>query len=313
MRDITLKHLRILGAIARTRRISGAADALGVTPPAVTLQLKQLETMVGLPMFERTREGMRLTDAGGALLASAQRIEAELAACWEDFETMRGLSHGSVSIGVVSTAKYFAPAALGAFKKEHPEIELRLFVGNRQEVIHALSALEFDVVVMGRPPEGVPVLSAVIGDHPHVVIAPPDHPLARRRRIPLATLAAEVFLTREPGSGTRMLMERLFAEANLAWRAGMEVDSNETIKQAVMARLGVAFISAHTIAAEIESRRLVVLDVANLPVRRQWQVVRHADKRLMPAALALWEFLVRKGSTFLPSRPARARSGRGSR
>lgn len=313
MRDLTLKHLRVLAAIAKTGRVLGAANVLGVTPPAVTLQLKQLETIIGLPLFERTRAGMRLTDAGQALLASAQRIEAELAACAEGFETMRGLTRGSVSIGVVSTAKYFAPAALGAFRRRHPDIEIRLFVGNRQEVVEALAALEFDIVVMGRPPEGVAVESAVIGDHPHVVIGTPDHPLARRRRIPLAGLAAQVFVTREPGSGTRMLMERFFAEAGATFRTGMEVDSNETIKQAVMAGLGIAFISAHTIAAEIESGRLIVLDVAGLPALRQWQIVRHADKRLMPAAAALWEFLFEMGSTFLPAQGARARNPRAAR
>jgi DNA-binding transcriptional LysR family regulator len=304
MRDLTLKHLRVLAAIADTRKVSGAADVLGVTPPAVTLQLKQLETVVGLALFERTREGMRLTDAGHALLASAQRIEAEIAACAEGFETMRGLTSGSVAIGVVSTAKYFAPAALGAFKRQLPDIEMRLYVGNRQEVVEALGTLQLDLVVMGRPPEGVPVQSAVIGDHPHVVIAAPDHPLARRRRIPLTGLDAQVFVTREPGSGTRMLMERLFAEVGAMFRTGMEVDSNETIKQAVMAGLGIAFISAHTIAAELESGRLAVLDIVGLPALRQWQIVRHADKRLMPAAAALWDFLAEKGSTFLPV-PAR--------
>ncbi len=300
MRDVTLKQLRIVAAIARTGKVLGAAELLSVTPPAVTLQLKQLEEIVGLPVFERTRDGMKLTQAGKLLLDSAQRVDIELAACADGLSALRGLTGGSVSIGVVSTAKYFAPAALGAFKRQHPGLELKLFVGNREDTVRGLAALEFDIAVMGRPPEGLNVESAVFGDHPHVVVARPDHPLAGRRSVTLAELAKETFLMREEGSGTRGLTERLFAGAGLTPRIGMEISSNETIKQAVMAGLGIAFISAHTTATEIEMGRLVVLDVEGLPALRQWQVVRHAEKRLLPAAAALWDFLRKEGKTFLP-------------
>ena len=300
MRDISLKQLRVVAAIARTGKVSGAADALGVTAPAVTLQLRQLEDSLGLGLFERSRAGMKLTAAGRHLLETAQRIEAALASCAEGFDAMRGLKNGTVSIGVVSTAKYFAPAALGAFKREHPSLDLKLFVGNREDTIRGLAALEFDIVIMGRPPKTLDVESAVIGPHPHVIIARADHPLAARRGLALSELGEEIFLMREEGSGTRMLMERLFSEAGVTPRKGMEISSNETIKQAVMAGLGIAFISAHTAAAEIEMKRLIVLDVKGLPALRQWQVVRHAEKRLMPAPAALWDFLQKEGERFLP-------------
>ncbi len=300
MRNITLKQLRVVAAIARTGKVSGAAEVLNVTAPAVTLQLRQLEDSLGLGLFERSREGMKPTAAGLYLLETAKRIEVELASCAEGLDAMRGLKGGSVSIGVVSTAKYFAPAALGAFKRTHPDLDLKLFVGNREDTIRGLAALEFDLVIMGRPPEALDVESAAIGHHPHVVIARPDHPLAKRRGLTFAELGEEIFLMREEGSGTRILMERLFAEAGVTPRIGMEISSNETIKQAVMAGLGIAFISAHTAAAEIEMKRLIVLNVEGLPALREWQIVRHAEKRLMPAAAALWDFLRQEGKHFLP-------------
>ncbi|WP_088346677.1 MULTISPECIES: LysR family transcriptional regulator [Rhodomicrobium] len=306
MHEISLRQLRIVSAIAKTGKVIGAAEILGVTPPAVTLQLRQLEAGLGLALFERAREGMRLTAAGQHILQSAARIDAELASCLEGFKAMRGLKGGTVAIGVVSTAKYFAPAALGAFKRKQPDVELKLFVGNRGDTIRALADLELDLAIMGRPPEHLDLRSALIGEHPHVIIARPDHALAKRRGLSLGDLADETFLMREQGSGTRMLMERIFADAGRTPRMGMEISSNETIKQAVMAGLGIAFISGHTIAAEVEIERLAVLNVEGLPATRQWWVVHHADKRLMPAPLALWAFLHEEGGQYLPVLPMAA-------
>lgn len=305
MRDVSLKQLRVVAAIAKTGKVLAAADSLGVTPPAVTLQLRQLEETLGMALFERSRDGMKLTAAGRHLLPSISRIEAEIASCSEDFNALRGLKGGSVSIGVVSTAKYFAPAALGAFKRQHPEVDLRLFVANREDTIRALESLELDVAIMGRPPEHIDLKSAVLGDHPHVIIASPDQPLAARRGLTIGDLSSETFLMREHGSGTRILMETLFSSAGVTPHIGMEISSNETIKQAVMAGLGIAFISGHTVAAEVEMKRLAILDVKGLPILRQWRVVHHGEKRLMPAALALWHFLQEKGRAFLP-RPGAA-------
>jgi DNA-binding transcriptional LysR family regulator len=300
MLDATLKQLRIISAIARTGKIQKAAELLNVTPPAITLQLKQLEDALGLPVFERTRHGMKQTQAGQLLLESANRVEAELAACEDALGALRGLTSGTVHLGVVSTGKYFAPAALGAFKRKHPDLDIKLFVGNREDTIRGLALLEFDMAIMGRPPESLHVKSAILGDHPHVIVAWPDHPLARRSGIAATELAAEPFLMRELGSGTRNLTERYFAQAGIAPRVAMEISSNETIKQAVMGGLGIALISAHTIGAELESERLVVLDVVGLPAWRQWRIARHVEKRLTPAAAALWTFLEREGARFLP-------------
>ena len=301
MLDATLKQLRIVSAIARTGKIQKAAELLNVTPPAITLQLKQLEDALGLPIFERTRNGMKQTQAGQLLLESANRIEAELATCEDALGALRGLSSGTVNLGVVSTGKYFAPAALGAFKRKHPDLDIKLFVGNREDTIRGLALLEFDMAIMGRPPESLHVKSAIIGDHPHVIIAWPDHPLAKASGIATAELASEPFLMRELGSGTRNLTERYFAQAGIRPRIAMEISSNETIKQAVMGGLGIALISVHTIGAELESGRLIMLDVTGLPAWRQWRIARHIEKRLTPAAAALWSFLEREGERFLPA------------
>lgn len=300
-RQTSLRQLRALGAMARTGNLGTAAQQLGVTPPAVAQQLRLLEAALGgVPLIERTPSGARPTEAGRETLAALGRIEAALADCAGAIEALRGMEGGRVAVGVISTAKYFAPFALAAFQRAHPKVQLRVLVGNRRETLAALEAFELDVAVMGAPPEGFPVQQAVIGDHPHVIIAAPEHPLVAQRRIPLERIAREAFLLREPGSGTRDLLQRLFAGLDLGGAPRMDIGSNETIKQAVMAGMGVALLSAHTIAAEVADGRLAVLDVEGLPIVRQWHVVRRSEKRLLPAAEALWDHLARSSARFLP-------------
>ncbi|MEJ2431928.1 MAG: LysR family transcriptional regulator [Pseudolabrys sp.] len=265
MRNITVKQLRLLTAAARGGSFAAAADACHVTPPAVTMQMRQLEAEVGLPLFERDGRGLSLTAAGKEVLAAAERIDAVLADCAAGLADLKSLADGRVAVGVVSTAKYFAPQMLAAFSRSHPGIDIELLIGNREDTITAFKDGRFDVAIMGRPPEGVEVESAPIGDHPQVIIAPPDHPLARRRAIPPQEIGGETLLMRESGSGTRLLAERFLKQHGIKPRIGMEIGSNETIKQAVIAGLGIAFISGHTIASEIHDGRLVVLDVKGLP------------------------------------------------
>lgn len=301
MRDITLKQLRAIAAIMRTGKIIGAAKELCVTPPAVTLQLKLLEESTGLALFDRTRNGLRPTDAGRHLLDAAARIEAVLEECSENLLAMRGLAGGRVTVGVVSTAKYFAPRLIAAFMNEHPKIELRLSVGNRTETVRSLRDYEIDVAFMGRPPDDFAVEQSPFGCHPHVIIAPPDHPLVQRRRITKEELAGEHFLVREDGSGTRALFETFFSGAEGRRPPNrIEIGSNETIKQAVMAGLGLALISAHTIEAEVASGRLSILNAPGLPIVRHWHLVHRADKTLGPAAMAFWRYVEKDGQSFLP-------------
>ncbi|MBI1207062.1 MAG: LysR family transcriptional regulator [Azospirillum sp.] len=308
MRNLTLRQLRTLVAIQTSSRINAAAKALHLTPPAVTLQLKQLEDELGAALFDRTAEGMRPTSAGLAVIEAAQAIEERLRMLSDEIDAIKGARKGSLIVGAVSTAKYFALRIFAGFMKAFPDVDMKLFVGNRAETILRLKNHQIDVALMGSPPRGLPVSAVEFGDHPLVIVGAPDHPLARRRDISRAEVAREHFIVREPGSGTRMSFERFLGEiAGRLDDPGTEMDSNETIKQAVMAGLGVAFISAHAVASEVEGARLALLDVAGLPVLRHWFMVARSDRAVTPVMAAFQDFLTGKGAGFLPL-PAGLRS-----
>jgi DNA-binding transcriptional LysR family regulator len=301
MRHVTLRQLRALLAIHAEGKIVNAAKALRLTAPAITLQLKQLEEEAGVVLFDRTAQGMRPTAAGLAVIEAAQAIEERLRGLGDEIDAIRGARRGSLVVGAVSTAKYFAPQVVAGFMREYPDVDLKLFVGNRAQTIASLKDHRIDVALMGRPPRDVPVRAAAFGDHPLVIIAAPDHPLVGRRGIGREEVAREHFIIREPGSGTRMSFERFLGEIpGRLDEPGTEMDSNETIKQAVMAGLGVAFISGHTVAFEVETGRLAVLDVDDLPVWRQWFAVARSDRAVTPVMAAFEAFLARTGAAFLP-------------
>jgi LysR family transcriptional regulator, low CO2-responsive transcriptional regulator len=304
MHNLTLRQLRAIRAIHRTGKIINAARELGLTQPAVSLQLREVEAAAGVPLFDRTADGMRPTAAGMAVVGAAQDIEERLRMMADDVGAIAGGRKGPLRLGVVSTAKYFAPTIMARFMRDHPEIEMSLSVGNRAAIIEHLRDHRVDIALMGRPPGEVPVRSALFGQHPLVVVAAPNHPLAKARRISKERIAKEHFLVREPGSGTRVSLDLYLSELpGRIDNLGSEMGSNETIKQAVMAGLGIALISAHTIAQEIEAGRLVVLDAVGLPIRRQWFSVSRADRSMSPVMSAFEDFLQREGAEFLPKVP----------
>ena len=300
-RDLTLRQLRALSAVHAMGSVTAAAKSLNLTQPAVTLQLRNLEALAGLPLIQRTGDGMRLTDAGQEVMALTERIESALVDCEQTLDMIAGRSGGRVSIGAVSTAKYFVPFAIAAFSKRHPKIDIVLRIGNREDIRQALRGYDLDIAIMGQPPPDVPVEKRLLGEHPHVIVAAANHWLAKDSGLAVVDLTYETFITRERGSGTRMLMAQFFQASDLQPKVSMEMDSNETIKQAVIAGLGIAFISLHTVASELADGRLVVLDVAALPVMQQWYAVRRSDKTLLPPAQAMLEFLGEEGSNYLPS------------
>ncbi|RUM96877.1 LysR family transcriptional regulator [Pseudaminobacter arsenicus] len=301
MRNLTLRQLRAIQAIATNGKIVNAARMLGLSPPAVTIQLRQVEEEAGIELFDRTAEGMRPTAAGLVFVDAAQMIEERLRLLEDQIDAIKGVRTGTLKLGVVSTAKYFAPRLMAAFMKEHPDIEMRLSIGNRAETIASLKNHDVDIALMGRPAKDIPVRASAFGDHPLVIIAPPEHPLAHMRDISKERIAQENFLIREPGSGTRISLEIFLGEVpGRLDDLGVEMGSNETIKQAVMAGLGIAFISAHTIASEVEAGRLVILDVTGMPIRRQWFAVTRSDHALSPAMATFHNFLMRKGAMYLP-------------
>ncbi|MFO1323617.1 MAG: LysR substrate-binding domain-containing protein [Burkholderiales bacterium] len=299
MRHATLRQLQVFESAARHLSFSRAADELHLTQPGVSMQVRDLEAAAGLPLFERIGRRIAITEAGSALLRHTREVVRALADAEDALDALKGLRAGRINLGVTSTAKYFAPQLLARFRDRHPSLAFRLAVSNREAVIESLAENAVDLAIMGRPPEAPATVAAAFAPHPLVVIASPAHPLARRRRIPVTALAEESFLVREPGSGTRSAMQGFFADHGVAIRVGMEMASNETIKQAVMAGMGVAFLSRHTIGLELAANRLAVLDVRGLPVMRQWFVVHLASKRLSPTAQAFRAFVQKHGRALL--------------
>jgi DNA-binding transcriptional LysR family regulator len=300
MRNISLRQIRVFVAVAQQRSFTRAARELHLTQPAVSQQLKLLEAEVGLALFEHVGRGVHLTDAGQELLRYAQQVNEVLRSASESFAAMRGLKRGVLKLGAVSTAKYFTPSVLSAFTAEFPQVSIKFTVGNREEIIRQIADNEIDLVIMGRPPKELITTAEAFAKHPLVIIAPPGHPLANsKRRIPLKQLSGENFVIREPGSGTRASMEHVFKERGVIYRTAMEVSSNETIKQAVMAGMGISFISKHTVGLELAAGKLVLLNVSGLPLLRDWYVIHLRDKRLSPMTLAFRSFLLERGAQII--------------
>jgi DNA-binding transcriptional LysR family regulator len=302
IQHVSLRQLRVFEAAAAHRSFSKAAEALHLTQPGVSMHIKELETNAGLPLFERIGKKLYITEAGQELLGRAREILRALKDAEDALDGLKGLRRGRINLAVVSTAKYFVPQLLARFRSDYPQLEIRLAVNNRNSVIEQLVANDVDLAIMGRSPQSLDTVAEPFAQNPHVIIAAPDHPLARRRRITVEAVAKETFIVREPGSGTRLAMQQFFEERGLMCQVGMEMASNETIKQAVMAGMGVSFISRHTIDLEIQTRRLVVLDVRGTPVVRQWHVAHLAKKRLSPTAAAFKEFVLTHGRELLRAR-----------
>ncbi len=296
MLHVTLRQLQVFEAVARHLSFSRAAEELHLTQPAVSMQIKQLEESVGLPLFEQIGKKIFLTDAGNEVYHYSRSIAQQLAEAEAVLEEMKGLKRGKLNISVVSTANYFAPQLLALFCQRNQNVTLSLNVINREVLINQLANNEMDLGVMGLPPEGLDIDAEPFMENPLVVIAPPGHALARERHIPLPRLAQETFIVREQGSGTRSAMERFFAQHNLTLSTGMEMSTNEAIKQAVQAGMGLGVVSIHTITLELETRRLVVLDVESFPILRHWYVVHRKGKRLSVVAQAFKEFLLQEAA-----------------
>lgn len=292
MLHVTLRQLQIFERVARHRSISRAAETLHLTQPAVSMQLKQLEQQVGLPLSEQIGKKLFLTDAGAELAEHARRVLAQLADLESAMNQLRGLERGQLRLAVVTTANYVAPRLLAGFSEKNPGVHISLQVGNREAVLAALADNRTDLAITGQPPDDSDVVAHRFMDNPLVVIAAPTHRLARAGHVPLAQLRDEVLLVREAGSGTRAAMERFFVERGLAFRAGSELGTNEAIKQAVQAGLGLGLISAQTIELELETGRLVVLPVEDFPIMRHWYLVHRRQKRLSAAAQAFCTFLL---------------------
>ena len=302
---LTLRQLKVFEAVARHLNYTRAAEELHLTQPAVSMQVKQLEESLGVAFFEQLGKRIHLTEAGQELLGYARTITQQLDELEGVLNRMKGLGGGRLRISVATTANYFIPTLLGSFSRRYPDVTVSLDVTNRETLLRQLTENTVDLVVMGQPPAEADVEAQAFMDNPLVVVAPPDHPLSKQRKIPLARLQEETFLVRESGSGTRIAMERFFNERGMRLKTGMEVGSNEAIKQSVQAGLGLGLLSRATIEQELALRRLAVLDVADFPIMRHWFVVHRKGKRLSAAAEAFKQFMLKESTELLSKEPRR--------
>jgi DNA-binding transcriptional LysR family regulator len=295
----TLRQFRVFEAVASRLSFTQAAKALHLSQPAVSMQVKLMEEQVGLPLFEQIGKQIYLTEAGQEIYHYSRAIGQLLSEAEEVINELKGSHRGKLTISVASTANYFVPTLLGIFHKRFPGVTVSLDVTNREILMQQLEANEVDLVVMGQPPKEMDLEAGAFMENPLVVIAPPDHPLAKEKNIPMSRMEEEVFLTRERGSGTRSAIERFFEQHGVQLNTGMEIASNEAIKQSVQAGLGLGLLSRDTLDMELALGKLVILDVEDFPIVRHWYVMHRKGKRLTSVALAFKQFLLEEANDLL--------------
>ncbi len=299
--NVTFRQLRVFEAVASCLSYTQAAQELHLSQPAVSMQIKQLEENIGLPLFEKMGRQIYLTEAGREMHHYCRSIAGQLRELEEVLEHIKGIQRGRLDISVASTANYFTTRLLAAFSRKYEGTTFSLDVTNRETLLRQLELNEKDLVIMGKPPEDRDLEATVFMDNPLVVIAAPDHPLVTAKELALEALQKETFVVRESGSGTRIAMQRFFGEHDVSLSTGMEMTSNEAIKQAVEAGLGLGIVSIHTLELELEARRLVVLNVREFPILRHWYVVQRRGKRLSPVAQAFKDFVINEVAVTNPT------------
>lgn len=301
--NLTFRQLEVFESVARLLSYTLASKELHLSQPAVSMQIKQLEENTGLPLFEQLGRKVYLTEAGREMYHYCRTIAQQVEEADEVFELLKGLKKGRLEITVATTANAFATRMLAKFKQQHEGVTVSLDVTNRERLLGQIADNEKDIAIMGRPPEDADLVTEPFADNPLVVVAAPDHPLASKALqesvIPLYKLQEETFVVREQGSGTRTAMQRFFDEHNLTVTSSMEMNENEAIKQAVQAGMGLGVVSTHTIELELETKRLVILNVEDFPIMRHWYLVHRKDKRLSPVAQEFRKFVLSDASEFV--------------
>ncbi len=293
MRTLNLHQLATFQVVAKHCSYVRAAEELHFSQPAISAQIRQLEETLGVKLFDQIGRKTHLTQAGEELYRYSQRIFSVIEEMWETMEALRSPYYGRLSVGADTTVgTYVIPDLLGKFHKSYPEVEITLEVVNRSALVDALLNNRVDLAVMGRVPDEVPVTIEPFKPNELVLIAAPTHRLAGRENVPFEELAREHFLLREIGSGTRAALEAVFQEEGLPLLVSMQVGNNSAIKQGVAAGLGIALISRAAIDMELETHRLVILDVEGFPIMRQWRIVHLKDKHLSATARAFKAFLL---------------------
>lgn len=301
MRPYTLKQIQTFIEVARQRSVSKAAERLFVTQPAVSMQIRQLEDSFGLALIEPMGRNIQLTHAGETFLTHAIAAMGQLKDLEAQMAEHIGLKRGQIDLAVVSTAKYFIPMLLVRFGQQFPGIDIELKIDNRENILGLLARNEVDLVVMGRAPANLDCEATPFATNPQAFVAAPGHALVRRKHLPFTAVADYSFVVREEGSGTRAAMERLFTEHQTPLKVVMSMPSNESIKQAVMAGMGLSFLSLRTVRHELASGHLALVDIEGMPVMGNWYITHLSQKKLSPAATSFKAFLIEQGDPLINS------------
>jgi len=289
----------VFECVARHASFSRAAEELHLTQPAVSTQISKLESHAGNALFEQVGKKIYITPAGAELLRYARNILGQFEEAENAMTQFRGITGGRLNVGVISAGDYFFPRLLVEFASRHQGVSLNFTVHNREELLAHIADNLTDLAIMVRPPAELDTENLPFAPHPYTIVAAAGHPLAGRQQIPLETVLQEPFVVREKGSDTWKSMEESFGIDLGRLRIAMEIKSTETIKQAVIAGIGISFLSAHTISQEARAGSLAVLDVEGFPVMLHWYVVHRKNKRLPPVAQAFKEFLVSDGPSLI--------------
>jgi DNA-binding transcriptional LysR family regulator len=295
MNPASFRQLEALLLVARHESVSRAADALHVTQPAVSLQLRMLEEAAGTPLTRKVGRGIQLTAAGEVMVDYAERILRLWDEAADEVAALKGVISGTLRIGAVTTAEYLLPPMLVEFTTSRPDVRIKLQVGARPEIVNMLSKGEIDLAIMGTPPREFRTNAARFAKHPMAFVASPDHPLMKKKKVVLADIMASNLLVRERGSGTRTAVERVFKEAGYPLRIGSELSSNEAIKRMVVAGLAVAFLSEHACTLEFEAGLMAMLPMDEHPVEADWHVMHLTDKPIPTVAAAFQDFVIEHG------------------
>ncbi len=305
MKNLTLRQLRLFEAVASHLSYSRAAEHMNLTQPAVSMQLQQLETELGLQLLVKTGKRVSLSQAGEEMLRQARRILSQVLMAEEAmaaFHVTEGAKGGLLHLGVVATAHYFAPALLMAFAAQWPGVKFKLTVDRRETILAMLQDHQLDVAIAGYPPSEADIEAETFAHNPHCIVAAAHHPLAKQRRIHWDALRDEPFIFREPGSATRQFFEHLLQAQSLQVKVSMELSGNETIKQAVMAGMGISFLSAHSFQIEIEAGKLAVLDMEDMPKMLDWCLLHRRDSTLSGVNGAFRQFVLAQGPQLVKCR-----------
>lgn len=297
MRQSTLHQLKVFETAARHGSFTRAAEELFLTQPTVSMQIKQLTKTVGLPLFEQVGKRLYLTDAGRELYATCREIFDKLSEFEMKVAELKGMKQGRLRLATISTTKYFVPRLLGPFCQLYPGIDISLEVTNHERILERLSDNQDDIYILSQPPEDFDINCYPFVENPLVVLAPRHHPLVQEKNIPLSRLNGEPFIMREPGSGTRKAVQKLFEEHKISVKVRLDLGSNEAIKQAIAGGLGISVLSVHTLALEGTNGPLAILDVEGFPIERYWYVVYPAGKQLSVIARTFLEYLQNEGKS----------------